>query len=546
MVRVVVLGLDGATWRVFNPLIEAGLLPHFRRIIENGSSTSLISTIPPITSPAWPSFATGLNPGKLGVYSVLRRNKSNVFSLKPVTSSIYKGKAVWDFLSENKFHVALFKIPFLYPVYKINGCMVSGFGSVVSWRNKRFAAYPSYLYQMLLSGPNSLLQAQLFESLQTLNFNNVKSCVRFIEQLKIVFQKEAEVILKLLCSLRWDFLFYVFSAIDWLQHAFMDRIVRLTTKIGSKHSLELEVMEKALIDFYESVDSLIGHFLKLVEQTSDDFIFFVVSDHGFTIRPYVFNLARWLIRNRYMKVQESIEKKYERSLISTIVQKASDLSKSKVSRQIIGDILKILPSNALKRFRKTYFRSRYKTGISEYIDLNSSKAFCLEDHGIYINPLVKDSRILDKMICDLNEFFNQFPGLVLKTFKRNEIYWGDKVELSPDLILRILDKDRIWEISTDPTKPLIFKPSLPGIHNNYGIFLAYGSNIKQGAFLKKTVIWDICPTILHIFDVPIPSYMDGRVLKEIFEGKITHQPVKHRRSEKERIKKRMQKLQKSP
>lgn len=540
MVKVVVLGLDGATWKVLNPLIKAGLLPHFRRMMKNGSSASLISTNPPITSPAWPSMATGLNPGKLGVYSTLKRSKSNVFSLKPISSSVYKGKAVWDFLSENNIHVALFKVPFLYPVYKINGCMVSGFGSA-----SKFAAYPSYLHQMLLSGPSQLLEAQLFKSLETLDFNNVKSCVRFIEQLRIVVQKEGEVILKLLGTLRWDFLFYVISPLDWFQHAFMDKIVRLTTQIGSKHSLELEIMEEALIDFYKSVDFLIGRFLKLVEQTSDDFMFFIVSDHGFTIRPYVFNLARWLIRNRYMKVHEHTERRHERSLISTFVLKASDLSKSKVSGQILEDVLKVLPGNALRKLKRTYFRARYKTGVSEYTDLNSSKIFCLEDHGIYINPLVKDTKILDKMIHDLNDYLKQFPDLVLKTFRRNEIYWGDKVELSPDLIIRILDKDQIWDTSTDPTKPLIFKTSLPGIHDDYGIFLAYGSNIKRGAPLKKTVVWDICPTILHIFNVPIPSNIDGRVLKEIFKGELAQQPTKRQISEKERIKKKVQALRES-
>ena len=157
MTKVLVLGLDGGTWKVFAPLVEAGLLPSLQRVLEKGSSGNLISTIPPNTSPAWPSMCTGLNPGKLGVYCVLMPSDSDAFALKPVTSSVYKCKAVWDYLSEEGFHVALFKMPFLYPVYKIRGCMVSGFGSA-----SRFAAYPSHLHQKLVAGPSRVFEASIF------------------------------------------------------------------------------------------------------------------------------------------------------------------------------------------------------------------------------------------------------------------------------------------------------------------------------------------------------------------------------------------------
>jgi len=540
--KVLVLGLDGCTWKVFNPLIKAGLLPTFQKLVRNGVSGTLISTIPPSTSPAWPSMMTGLNPGKLGVYSTLRRSKSNVFSLKPVTSSVYKGKAVWDYLSDMGFYAALFKVPFLYPVYEINGCMVSGFGSA-----SKFAAYPSHLYERLVRGPSSLLEAQLFNSLFTLNLDKKKECVRFIEQCKMLVQKESEVILELARSLPWDFLFYVVSPTDWLQHAFMDRIVKLVAKINlnPNNSLKLEIMDRAILDFYKSIDFLVGQFLKLVEQTSNDFAFFIVSDHGFTIRPYTFNLAKWLIKNRYMKLRAPRkQRKYRRNMISTLIRQTAELSKGAISGKLVEQLLKSLPSKTLRILKRTYLKATLRPGISEYIDFDNSKVFCLEDHGIYVNPTVRDvEKTLNQVISDLNEYLRQFPYLVLKTFKRSEIYWGDKVQLAPNLIIKIFDSNnQIWEISTDPTKPMIFKPPLPGIHDENGIFLAYGSTIKQNITLGKIMIWDVCPTILHFFGVQIPSNIDGKVLKQIFTKEIPKRYTARRVTEKEKIKRKMQKL----
>lgn len=66
--RVLVIGLDGATWDLLEPLAKEGKLQTLRNLMEGGVWGNLESTIPPVTVPAWVSFATGMNPGKLGVF----------------------------------------------------------------------------------------------------------------------------------------------------------------------------------------------------------------------------------------------------------------------------------------------------------------------------------------------------------------------------------------------------------------------------------------------------------------------------------------------
>ena len=53
-------------------------------------------------------------------------------------------------------------------------------------------------------------------------------------------------------------------------------------------------------------------------------------------------------------------------------------------------------------------------------------------------------------------------------------------------------------------------------HSIDGVFLAYGPAIKPNNNIGRATVFDILPTILFAFNLPIPLDVDGRVLKNIF------------------------------
>ena len=55
--RVIVIGLDGATFDLIKPWAEEGKLPTFKKLIGEGAWGNLKSTVPNATIPAWPSFS---------------------------------------------------------------------------------------------------------------------------------------------------------------------------------------------------------------------------------------------------------------------------------------------------------------------------------------------------------------------------------------------------------------------------------------------------------------------------------------------------------
>jgi predicted AlkP superfamily phosphohydrolase/phosphomutase len=84
--RTLVIGLDGADWRVLRPQIDAGVMPHLADLLEAGTSGNLRSPIPTNSAVAWPSFLTGRNAGKHGVFDFTLRAPDDATLLVPADS----------------------------------------------------------------------------------------------------------------------------------------------------------------------------------------------------------------------------------------------------------------------------------------------------------------------------------------------------------------------------------------------------------------------------------------------------------------------------
>jgi len=50
--KIAIIGLDGATFRILRPLVEAGLMPTIARFMREGAWGTLRTTRPPVTCPA--------------------------------------------------------------------------------------------------------------------------------------------------------------------------------------------------------------------------------------------------------------------------------------------------------------------------------------------------------------------------------------------------------------------------------------------------------------------------------------------------------------
>ena len=93
--RVFLLCLDGASWRVLNPLIEKGVLPNFKKLKEGGAHGVLWSQDPMCSPALWTTIATGKSRDSHRITDFLQDGV-------PVTSNVRRVKAVWNILKSLK------------------------------------------------------------------------------------------------------------------------------------------------------------------------------------------------------------------------------------------------------------------------------------------------------------------------------------------------------------------------------------------------------------------------------------------------------------
>jgi predicted AlkP superfamily phosphohydrolase/phosphomutase len=117
--RAFVLGLDGVAWPLLQRWTDAGELPTFARLREEGAAGPLATTIPD-TVPAWASVATGRQPDRHGVYG--DHEPTATYGHQPTDSGDIVGTRLWDVLAP----VVVANVPGTFPARAVDGLFVAG------------------------------------------------------------------------------------------------------------------------------------------------------------------------------------------------------------------------------------------------------------------------------------------------------------------------------------------------------------------------------------------------------------------------------------
>src|SRR2546426_11058036 len=120
MPRVVLIGWDGADWRILDPLLERDNLPNLQTLIDRGQRAILRSTIPTHSWSAWPSFLTGVDPADHGVYDILE-TVPGTHKQYPVTYRSIKERTFVEDLSAAGRTGVYADVPLMFPPPAIGG-----------------------------------------------------------------------------------------------------------------------------------------------------------------------------------------------------------------------------------------------------------------------------------------------------------------------------------------------------------------------------------------------------------------------------------------
>jgi len=507
--KVLVIGLDGATFDLIKPWVADGYLPTLSRLMREGAHGPLRSTIPPMTAPAWTSFATGTNPGKHRLFDWIAR-KSDSYEFLPVTALNCKAPTIYTLLSQADRRVCTLNVPMTYPPTPVNGMMVSGMPAPST---QTTITYPITLFQDILQAVGDYVLYP--DPGQAYSDSGVDS---FLERLYRCTDLRVRTLEYLRERETWDFTMVVFNGTDTICHA-------LWKYTDPDHPLHdpgrYAKYGTAIRDYYQYVDS---HLAQIVEGLDDETTVVIMSDHGFGPFRKFIHVNNWLIQEGLMCVKSGLRPRLKRRLFNLGFAPMN-----------VYNLLMQLGLGALKRevvrgqgqgLLKALFLS------FEDVDWHRTVAYSLGNVGqIYVNlagrepfgcvpPGAAYEQVRDQIIAQLSELRDPETGeqVVEAAYRREEIYDGDQTEYAPDILFmpRRLEYFGFGEYEFGSHRVIeAVKRGISGTHRMDGIFLAYGPGVQPGLEVKDAQIIDLAPTILHAMGEAVPEHMDGRVLEEI-------------------------------
>lgn len=471
--RVLVIGLDGATWSTLEGWISDGHLPNLARLRRDGSWGNLTSVIPFVSPVAWPSFMTGNQPGRHGIYGFQQCRVGEYEPYIPWGNSI-KSPTLWRILSDNGRKVVVMNVQMTYPLEKVDGVIIGGVMS------PDIAVHPPKL--------KSWLEEEGYITEGKGYMNTPKK--EFLESLHNSSEKRTNVALKLMDRVPdWDFFMILYTETDRIQHYLWEDM-----EDGGEY-------KDAILDYYKTVDSQLG---ELVEKAGDNTTVIILSDHGFTRQKKKVYIDHYLRENDFIKVEKSLGNTKNNLLLAL----SGFLKKTGLNEIIVKLMVAFGGKPGDIRPPKTE------------IDFNETTAFtCSYYTGqIYLNHKLSESereKVGGEVIQKLSELRDPKTGqtIIKNIYRKEDIYHGHAMAEAPDIL--IVPEDGYWIVGGFNYPELIQEGDREtGRHDLEGIIIVSGENAVKGGRIDGGRLIDVAPTVLQLFN--IENDMDGRPLKEAF------------------------------
>lgn len=490
--KTVIIGLDGATFDIINPLASAGRLPVLSRLMKEGTSAPLRSTILPNSFPGWASCTTGTSEGMHGVFSPFIKNQSN-YGVRAMSGRDIMTRPVWNILTEHGGRSIVINVPTTYPPEPINGLMVTGM--LTPGRGSEFT-YPASL-------KNELLAELPFYVIEP---ERIPDKHARAEEFRRAIEMHERAVHFLMHKDEWDFLMVVFSVLDRAQHDYWADMDPKHPRHDPNASIECR---EFIHETYQRLDSAVG---RLVEQLPADARVFVVSDHGFCSELFEVRVNELLANAGLLAFKSPASSRKGRATFRDL--------KQKVARRLFPTAQK---GSVLDR------KVEYGSAFLDEIDWSRTRAFFAQDKGVWVNlagrereGIVQESEF-DSVIEEARSALLQLESpedgepVFERVMRRDEAFNGAWSNRLPDLVMTPRRDEYVYNERPSYGDVIVAADSTTGTHSRDGIFIAWGRGVESAAsFTAQPNLRDVGPTALASLGCPLTTDMDGRALMEVF------------------------------
>lgn len=508
--RTLIIGIDGATFDVIDPLVRAGCLPTLERLMSEGARGPLLAWPAMNSAVSWSSIVTGCNAGKHGVYDfgqAWQRLPQWSHDWRPVTGANRQKDPFWRLLSAAGQQVGVVNVPISYPADPINGFMLSGMDAP-SVKSQGFAHPPELYGELRGQGIPYVIDTL------SLSVLSQRAPFRLPEQIRDMVAARAQAILHLMQTRAWDALMAVIVATDRVQHCYWPDI-NAPVDHPSWNPVRL---------LYQQVDAFLAEAMDLA---GGDSTVLIVSDHGFThSRPAMRCLNPLLARLGLLRYHRAADQGSE-SMLGMLLRQGRRL----LPYRLQYPLSKILPGLHLRAvsasrmsgvdWAQTQVYAVTMAGGQVFINRQAEGAHGTVAPSEYEPLRERVAAILLQLVDPLTR-----RPVVRHVARREEVYHGAHLDGAPDLVFD-WDYGALGEALSYAAGTEAITVHAPmgtdvgtrwrGIHHSYGVLIASGPRIRQGLAVSDARTLDIAPTVLYLQGQPVPEDMDGRVMTELFE-----------------------------
>jgi len=491
--RLVILGLDGATWSVLDPMRRRGVMPNLDALLARSAHGTLRSCIPPVTSAAWTTMMTGCGPARHGVFDH-RYYDVAAGRLKVNHARRVRVPTFWHQLSDAGRSVVSLNLPVTYPPLAVRGVVVSGMDA--PHLEAALSGAPAYAERLRAEVPGYHLR-----SIWKRPPRDLAEMSENARQTADVFLAEAEAgLLADRMVPDWSALLVQFQNLDPFQH----RAWRYLNV--DETGIEDPAFNKAAEGVMAGLDRAIGRLCELADKRGAGVL--VVSDHGF---------GACLGRVHVNRVLVDAGLAHLPGVAGQIRRRATQA----------GDRLRLWGA---KRDDPEARSASFDQSIAAQFPFDWRKTLAFAPHQdtaamIYLNsadrrpgaPLATPRQVDDARaatIAALAEATHPETGAALfpRVIATAEAYGVDPArEGFPDLIAP--PDEPYWvRCKLAPGRAWIEPdPQMPGTHRPEGVVALAGNGVVPGRTIRAN-LRDIAPSILTWFGLPIPDHVEGEPL----------------------------------
>ena len=292
--KVLLVGWDGADWKVASPLIDSGQMPNLQRLIETGVMGN-ISTLYPVLSPMlWTSIATGKRANKHGIHGFAEPDPANG-KVRPITNLSRKCKAVWNILNQQGYKCNVVGWWPSHPAEPINGVMVSNHFQSAShsgdgkWPIRQGTIHPAKKTEQLAKfriHPNEIEGEQILPFIPGARDVDQEQDKRVFGVAKILAEISGvhAAATAIMQHEPWDFMGIYYDGIDHFSHGYMKYH---PPKLDWVEEVDFATYRHVIEAAYKFHDMMLGVLMQLA---GPDTTVILLSDHGFhpdSLRPKV-------------------------------------------------------------------------------------------------------------------------------------------------------------------------------------------------------------------------------------------------------------------